>query len=217
MFFNKSYLLKIIMLLLTIYLTSGNQAFSQDEKEPPQTSINSPAFTRDYNILRVYNSEIIEYMMSSEYKAALKLEFYRLVNAHRRANNLRDLEVNTDLEVYADIRAAEQRVRFGHTRPNGSIAGSGWHNSRNHMNTRFAENAYSVMHLHPDPLITANYVFYGWKNSSGHNRHMLYNFSSEVTMALGVVPELSEYINRRFVISVEGNYVTSGFIFATGW
>jgi uncharacterized protein YkwD len=80
------------------------------------------------------------------------------------------------LEIYADIRAAEQRIRFGHTRPDGSPAGSGWYNSQNFMNTRFAENARSVVSLNPDPRATANEIFTAWKNSSGHNSHMLYDF-----------------------------------------
>ena len=149
----------------------------------------------------------VEYMMSSEYVNAVREEFYRLINAHRRANRLQELEVNTDLEIYADIRAAELRTRFSHTRPDGSEAGSGWYNAQNFMNTRYAENARSTGMLNPDPLRTANEIFTSWRNSSGHNAHMLFNFSSHITMALGIYPELSE----------DGTRVSSGAIFASGY
>ena len=153
------------------------------------------------------NAQNTEYMMSSEYINAVRQEFYILVNAHRRANRLRELEVNTDLEKYADIRAMEQRKRFGHTRPNGSAAGSGWYNSQNNMNTRWAENAISVHRLNPNPAATASNIFNTWKNSPGHNRHMLFNFSPHINMAFGIFPELSN----------DGLSVTSGAIFATGY
>jgi hypothetical protein len=152
------------------------------------------------------NAQNTEYMLSNEYKLALRQEFYRLVNAHRRANRVRELEVHARLEEYADIRAAEQRTRFGHTRPNGTPAGSGWYNSQNFMNTRFAENAFSVHRLDPDPVIAANYLFTRWRNSAGHNRHMLFDFSPPIQMALGIVPELDS--NGR---------VSSGAIWATGF
>jgi len=153
------------------------------------------------------NAQNAESMLTNQYKNAVRQEFYRLINTHRKANMLRELEVNTDLEIYADIRAAEQRIRFGHTRPDGSPAGSGWYNSQNFMNTRFAENARSVTSLNPDPRITANEIFTAWRNSPGHNAHMLYDFSQHITMALGIAPELSG--DRRSV--------TSGSIFATGY
>ena len=147
------------------------------------------------------------YLLSSEYKKVLRQEFYRLVNAHRRANGLRELEVHTRLEEYADIRAVEQRISFGHTRPDGTPAGSGWYNSKNLMNTRFAENAASVRELNPDPIIAANNFFTSWRNSPGHNRHMLYDFSPPIQMALGIVPELDS----------NGRSVSSGAIWATGF
>jgi hypothetical protein len=153
------------------------------------------------------NAQNIEFMLSREYKQALRQEFYRLVNAHRRANGVRELEVHSKLEEYADIRAAEQKARFGHTRPNGTEAGSGWYNSNNFMNTRYAENAMSVHQLDPDPVKAANYIFSSWRNSSGHNRHMLYNFSPPIQMALGIVPELDS----------SGRSVSSGAIWATGF
>ena len=153
------------------------------------------------------NAQNTEYLLSSEYKNALRQEFYRLVNAHRRANRLKELEVNTRLEEYADIRAAEQKTRSGHTRPNGTPAGSGWYNSTNLMNTRFAENALSIHTLNPDPVIAANYIFTIWRNSSGHNAHMLYSFSPPIQMALGIVPELDSARKS----------VSSGAIWATGF
>jgi hypothetical protein len=152
------------------------------------------------------NAQNTEYMLSSEYKLALRQEFYRLVNAHRRAYGMRELEVHARLEEYADIRAVEQRTRFGHTRPDGSPAGSGWYNSQNFMNTRFAENALSVHRLDPNPVIAANYIFTRWRNSAGHNRHMLFNFSPPIQMALGIVPELDS-----------SGRVSSGAIWATGF
>ena len=147
-----------------------------------------------------------EYMLTAEYAEAVRTEFYRLLNEHRAANGLRELEVNTELQGYADIRADEQRQRFGHTRPDGSYAGSGWHNSRNNLNTRYAENAISCGALSPDPLNTALGIFTRWKNSEGHNRHMLYSFDSRITMAFGIAPKLDD-----------DGFITSGAVFATGY
>jgi len=147
------------------------------------------------------------YMLSEEYTNAVRREFYRLVNDHRKANGLQVLEPSKALEKYADIRAAEQRISFGHTRPDGTAAGSGWYNAQNFMNTRFAENAMSVMILDRDPAVTANKLFMGWRNSPGHNAHMLYKFSPHIKMALGIAPELS----------ADGRSVSSGSIWASGY
>jgi len=151
-------------------------------------------------------SEAQEYMLTAEYADAVRTEFYRLLNEYRAANGLRELEVNLDLQGYADIRANEQRTRFGHTRPNGTAAGSGWHNSRNTMNTRYAENVIGVGTLSADPTETANSILTRWKNSAGHNRHLLYNFDNRITMAFGIAPKLDS-----------NGKVTSGAIFATGY
>jgi uncharacterized protein YkwD len=150
--------------------------------------------------------EATDYMLSAEYADAVRNEFYRLLNEHRAANGRRELEVSLKLQDYADIRADEQQTRFGHTRPNGTAAGSGWHNSKNIINTRYAENVIGVGTLNPDPLDTALSIFTRWKESAGHNRHMLYNFDSRIKMAFGIVPKLDD--NGR---------VTSGAIFATGY
>ena len=129
-----------------------------------------------------------------------------MLNEHRVANGLRTLEVNKELQVYADMRAAEQRIQFGHTRPDGTPAGSGWYNSQNFMNTRFAENAYGTWTLdYGDAKGSAEKFFSGWKNSSGHNRHMLYNFDSNITMALGLD------------LQIVGRIVTSPGIWASGY
>lgn len=150
--------------------------------------------------------ETKKYMLSAKYVNAVRNEFYRLLNKHRAANGLRELKVNSELQKYADIRADEQRTRFGHTRPDGSAAGSGWYNSKNTMNSRYAENALSTTSLSSNPAETAAYIFTRWKNSSGHNQHMLYKFSSQITMAFGIVPRLES-----------NGKVTSGAIFATGY
>ena len=151
-------------------------------------------------------NDTTEYMLSAEYSDAVRAEFYRLLNEYRKANGRRELAINLELQDYADIRAEEQRSRLGHTRPNGTAAGSGWHNSRNTMNTRYAENAIGVGTLSADPIETANIIFTRWKNSAGHNRHLLYSFNDRITMAFGIAPKLEA--NGR---------VTSGAIFATGY
>jgi uncharacterized protein YkwD len=150
--------------------------------------------------------EAVRYMLSAEYADAVRTEFYRLLNEHRTASGLRELEVNLELQGYADIRADEQRTRFGHTRPDGTPAGSGWHNSRNNLNTRYAENALSTGALGPDPIDTALGIFSIWKNSEGHNRHMLHDFDPRITMAFGIAPRPDA-----------GGFVTSGAVFATGY
>jgi uncharacterized protein YkwD len=147
-----------------------------------------------------------EYMLSDEYANEVRAEFYRLVNEHRVANGLKELEINLKLQAYADIRADEQRESFGHTRPDGTPAGSGWGNAHNVMNSRYAENALKTGALHPDPKNTALGIFSIWKASKGHNRHMLYDFDPQIKMALGIAPRLEE-----------NGTVTSGAIFATGY
>jgi uncharacterized protein YkwD len=148
----------------------------------------------------------IDYMLTDEYADAVRDEFYKLLNAYRAENGLRELEVNKDLQDYADVRAAEQRAKFGHARPDGTAAGSGWHNSKNNLNTRYAENVISCGALGADPVSTARGIFSRWKNSEGHNRHMLYDFDSRITMAFGIMPELDK-----------DGFVTSGTTFATGY
>ena len=150
--------------------------------------------------------ETKNYMLSAQYADAVRTEFYRLLNEYRVANGLSELKVNLELQKYADIRADEQRTRFGHTRPNGKAAGSGWYNSKNTMNTRYAENAIGVGALSEDPADTANSIFTAWKNSAGHNKHLLYKFDTRITMAFGIVPKLES-----------NGLITSGAIFATGY
>jgi uncharacterized protein YkwD len=151
-------------------------------------------------------TETQEYMLSDEYADAVRAEFYSLLNEHRVANGLRELEIDLELQAYADIRADEQRIRFGHTRPDDSAAGSGRNNAHNVMNSRYAENASKTGALHPDPKNTARGIFRRWKESKGHNRHMLYDFDPEIKMAFGIAPKLEE-----------NGTVTSGAIFATGY
>jgi uncharacterized protein YkwD len=149
---------------------------SQAASEPPSAALSA--------------KEAEEYTLSAEYADAVRKEFYRLLNEHRVAGGLRELEINLELQGYADIRADEQRIRSGHIRPDGSAAGSGWHNSKNNLNTRYAENAIGVGSLNTDPADTAGSIFSMWKNSKGHNRHMLYDFGPKVTMAFGIAPQL---------------------------
>ncbi len=151
-------------------------------------------------------NEKIAYMLTEEYADAVRTEFYRLLNEHRAAHGLRELEINLELQDYADIRAEEQKIRFGHTRPDGSKAGSGWHNSKNNLNTRYAENAVATGALGADPLSTARGIFSLWKESKGHNAHMLYDFKDEITMGFGIAPELDK-----------DGFVVSGAIFASGY
>ncbi|MDR0468734.1 MAG: CAP domain-containing protein [Peptococcaceae bacterium] len=144
----------------------------------------------------------------SEFADAVRVEFYELVNQHRKDYGLRELDENTELQAYADIRAAELLVQFSHKRPDGSAAGSGWHNSQNYMNTRYAENAFwsSGYNYYYDPQIAATQIFTAWKESDGHNRHILYDFSSDITMALGLYFRADAY----------GNF-TTGAIWASGY
>ena len=145
-------------------------------------------------------------MLSDEYADEVREEFYRLINEHRAANGLKELEINLELQDYADIRADEQRTKFGHTRPDGSAAGSGWYDSQNIISSRYAENVGSTGAISADPKNTALFTFNQWKASKGHNRHMLYDFSPEIKMAFGIAPKLEE-----------NGFVTSGAIFATGY
>jgi uncharacterized protein YkwD len=146
------------------------------------------------------------YMLSDEYAEAVRDEFYRLLNEHRAAHGLRELEVNLELQGYADIRAGEQQSNPGHTRPDGTPAGSGWYDSKNNVNTRYAENALGAGTINADPINTALGIFSIWKDSAGHNRHMLYRFKNQTEMALGFAPELDK----------DGR-ILSGAIFATGY
>jgi uncharacterized protein YkwD len=147
-----------------------------------------------------------EYMLSDDYKASVRDEFYKILNEHRVSNGLNALAINTELETYADMRVSELKVKVGHARPDGSPAGSGWYNSDNTLNTRYAESVRGIDSLNTDPKITAIKIFAGWEASQGHNHHMLYDFNADTKMALGIVPEVDE----------NGN-VTSGAVFATGY
>ena len=151
-------------------------------------------------------TEAETYMLSAEYVEAVRTEFYRLLNEHRVANGLRELAINLELQAYADVRADELRIRFEHTRPDGTAAGSGWYNSGNAINTRYAENGTGVRTLNTDPKAVANRIFTNWSRSPNHNRHMLYSFDSRITMAFGFAPKLNS-----------NGSVESAAIFATGY
>ena len=156
----------------------------------------------------------INYMLSEEYKKAVRQEFYKLLDIHRMAHKLETFPgtINVDLEEYADLRAAEQKTHFGHTRPDGGNAASGWNNSKTTPKRRYtSECAASVIILHPDPVTTANIFFAAWKSSPAHNNIMLTPFSSDYKYeyVLGIAPEY--YINA---FGIPG--VRSGAVFAVG-
>jgi uncharacterized protein YkwD len=179
------------------YIPAVTQAPAAIPAAPAETA---PAY-------RVYVKEAdLQYMYTDEYADAVRAEFYRLLNEYRAENGLRELAVNLELQDYADIRAAEQRERSGHTRPDGTPAGSGWHDSRNNLNTRYAENSLATGAIGADPLGTARGIFSIWKDSKGHNAHMLYDFKDEIEMGFGIAPMLDET-----------GFVTSGAVFASGY
>jgi hypothetical protein len=171
--------------------------------EPPESLPDTPPVVEAPPIEL---TEEQKYMLTDEYTDAVRKEFYKLLNEHRAANGLRELEIDVELQGYADIRADEQRILFGHTRPDGTPAGSGWHNMHNVMNSRYAENALSVGALDPNPVDTALGIFSIWEESKGHNRHMLYDFKPDIKMGFGIVP----------MDDGEG-HVVSGAIFASGY
>jgi uncharacterized protein YkwD len=147
-----------------------------------------------------------EYMLSPEYAEAVRAEFYRLLNEYRAAHGLRELEADLELQDYADIRADEQRILFGHTRPDQTPAGSGWRNSRNVINSPYAENVLTAGAIGPKPENAALGIFLSWKESPGHNRHMLYDFEPYIKMALGIAPKLDD-----------DGFVITGAVFASGY
>jgi len=142
----------------------------------------------------------IEYMLSDAYIEAVREEFYRLLNEHRRNHGLREVQVNLELQAFADVRAGELLNRAGgmHERPNNlPLNDDRWYS--------FGENAASVTILDPDPQITARHTFNRWRNSEGHNRHMLWDFDDRIVIGFGMAP----------TINVQNN-VVSGAIFASG-
>ncbi|MDR2733148.1 MAG: hypothetical protein LBC99_00725 [Spirochaetota bacterium] len=156
----------------------------------------------------------IHYMQSAKYTKAVRQEFYKLLNNHRKAHKLETFPgtANVDLEKYADLRAAEQKTHFGHTRPDGGNAASGWNNTKTTPKRRYtSECAASVIILHPDPVTTASNFFAAWKSSPAHNNIMLTPFSSEYNYeyVFGIAPE---YYNNAF--GIPG--VRSGGVFAVG-
>lgn len=197
---------KTVLLVHPIIFDYDNVLETVATTATPSKSPVSEKATTEKPKKELTKEETTEYMLSPEYADAVRTEFYKLLNEYRKANGLSELKVNEELQKYADTRAEEQRTRFGHARPNGTPAGSGWHNSKNTMNTRYAENAICVGALSSDPSETAKSIFTSWKNSKGHNKHMLYNFDSRITMAFGISPKLDE-----------NGLVTSGAIFATGY
>jgi uncharacterized protein YkwD len=178
------------------------------EAEQPET-LKTPTKVKKINVTPLPGmtaEETVEYMLSAEYADAVREEFYKLINEYRAENGLRELEVNPELQKYADIRAAEQRSLFGHVRPDGSAAGSGWFDSENYITTRYAENVLSAGTLSEEAKDTALGCFRWWKNSPGHNAHMLFDFEPHITMAFGIYPEFDEY-----------GLVSSGTVFSTGY
>lgn len=137
----------------------------------------------------------------TEERAQIAREVCRLVNAYRKEQGLRELSVNRELQEYADIRAFEIQRYFAHTRPDGSPAGSGWHNSQNLINTRYAENIFYFIGYPRRPKELAERIFEFWKESPGHNFHMLYPFSDKITMAAGIDIEMQEdgFVSLRAV------------------
>lgn len=179
----------------------------EDVAIPTETPIGAASVKPEIKpISQMTADEKTAYMLTEEYADAVRDEFYRLLNEHRAARGLRELEVSLELQDYADVRADEQRSRKGHTRPGGSAAGSGWHGSGNSLNTRYAENALATGALGADPIGTARGIFSIWKDSDAHNRHMLYDFKAEIKMGFGIAPKPDS-----------DGFVTSGAIFASGY
>ena len=124
--------------------------------------------------------DLVTFKLSSEYAEAVRVEFYRLVNEHRANYGRLRLYPLHELELYADIRAAEQRVLLGHTRPDGGSSGSGWSGSWG------GEAAQGVGGVFANPHRTAYRIFAGWRNSPGHNQFMLAGNRPDMFFALGL-------------------------------
>jgi len=161
--------------------------------------------------------EAIEWMLSDEYVYLVRQEFYRLVNEHRVAYGVSPLEINPYLEDYADLRSRELRVQFSHTRPDGSRAVGVL--SANPRFVVIAENISGTGHtnISPDPIEQAYRTFSGWRQSTrGHNENMLSLLAPHVTMALGLVPELTVSGNEgRYIVTIGGNVFVTGY--GEGW
>ena len=82
------------------------------------------------------------------------------LNTYRKSKGKNTLKTNSSLTKAADIRAYEIAYKFSHTRPNG-------------------KECYSLSNLISGENIAKGYmsptaVMNGWKNSSEHNKNMLY-------------------------------------------
>jgi len=147
-----------------------------------------------------------EWALSAEYTNAVRDEFYRLVNEHRVAHGVPELEVCPALQAHADIRAAELAISFSHTRPDGSRSGSG--------SGAVLENiAGTGQYLSRDgerlvdPTTRAYGVFSLWRNSTGHNRNLLrHEPTSPLLMAFGLNP----------IVDERGNVISTGAVFVLG-
>ena len=163
---------------------------------PPTEPTSPPSTSNEHG----YTSDI-EWLMSDEYAQAVRDEFYRLLNEYRVENGLRALEVNLELQDYADIRADELRILFSHTRPDGSNSGSGWEIRESAPAGYFgstlrgySENAGGSVDMHINPTDYAFARLNSWKNSPGHNRAMLrVDDDAETTIAFGISPKVNEY------------------------
>ena len=89
-------------------------------------------------------------------------EVWKITNEYRQTNGLNALAYNNQLQDASDLRALESSVYFSHTRPNGIK----W-NSIDPKWKYGGENI-ALGHTTPEVVMTA------WKNSSGHNRNLLY-------------------------------------------
>ena len=110
---------------------------------------------------------------AGEYSAYVN-EILSLVNDARRANGLGELKLDTELTKAAMIRAEEQNVLFGHTRPDGSSYYTALENGARRLT---GENVAIGQ-------TSAKQVFEDWMNSPGHRGNIL--SASYTSIGIGV-------------------------------
>ncbi len=111
------------------------------------------------------------------YPEADVIELYNMVNMYRKNNGLEELTLDPELCQLAYIRAQEQAVSKGHTRPDGT-----------RFITVFTEYGYKCK-TGGENIVISSYrdidrMFNNWKNSETHNENMLKSKWAKTGIAL---------------------------------
>lgn len=145
--------------------------------------------------LKVTVKECVYYSMDDpEYFERFRDEMLRLVNEARENEGLNPLEYAYGAQPYADTRAKELSIKFGHGRPNGTESGAGAENIRQ-GSIQYGKVGSRMTSTTPEKL--AQTQMNGWMNSSGHKKNILLPYTTYAIFGLHI-EEPSVYATQNF-------------------